>query len=408
MPTDVQRNLGPGVSNSLSYEAVGNAEDLTPILFALNPKRTMFLSNFGTADDAKATSADWFTEPLRPPQMNAHYEYEEYKFDKIPSVEGLSNYIQHFQNTGYISDTARKIKKAYAPDSDEFARAITRAFTDQGNDIEYMLVSNGTKRQETPGSLPALSGGVPYFMQVNHIECTASNSDNMITMTNVTKTKPSGLQNGDFVTIIGDTLPTGISADKMYYVRFETSSNEDMKKIKLYHSLAGAVEGIAGELVEFSDNGSNLKLVTNNVISLGGNKDFTLEDINMVMQMAMRRGGEPNMAYMSLHQKKRFSDLINANIQAQRPAGSKPNYVDAAFVYEGDFGTIEAKAHPMYPENRLDILDMQYWENKWLERTHQTENLARTGTYEKYVIESKLMLQGLQPKASCSIINIKR
>lgn len=368
----------------------------------------MFLSSFGTADDATSTDASWFTEPLRPPQMNAHYEYEEYKFDKIPSVEGLHNYIQHFQSTGYISDTARKIKKAYAPNSDEFARAITNAFTYQGHDIEYMLVNNEAKRKESPGTQPALSGGVPYFMQINQIACTIANSTDIVTMTGVTKDKPSGLQNGDFVTIIAEALPTGISADKLYYVRFETSSNDDLNKIKLYHTMKGAVEGIEGDKVDFTDDGTNVKLVTNNVISLGGKAEFTLDDINTVMQMANRRGGEPSMAYMSLYQKKRFSELINANIQAQRPAGTKPNYVDAAFVYEGDFGTIEAKAHPLYAEDRIDILDMQYWDLKWLFRTHQRDNLARTGTYDKYVIESALLLQGQQPKASCSVIGIKR
>ena len=111
MANDVSRNLGPGASGSYSYESVGNAEDLSDILVNIDPDRTKFLSAFGTADDAISTDFSWFTERMRPPQDNAHLEKEEYAFAEIDSQEGLRNFIQHFQNTGFVTDTQKRIKK---------------------------------------------------------------------------------------------------------------------------------------------------------------------------------------------------------------------------------------------------------------------------------------------------------
>ncbi|EJW98789.1 phage major head protein, partial [gut metagenome] len=109
MANDVNRKL-VGNNGSFSYDSVGNAEDLHDILININPNRTKFLSKFGTAEKAVSTNFNWFTERLRPPQDNAHLEKEDYTFSEIGTQEGLSNYIQHFQNSGFITDTQNSIK----------------------------------------------------------------------------------------------------------------------------------------------------------------------------------------------------------------------------------------------------------------------------------------------------------
>lgn len=149
-------------------------------------------------------------------------------------------------------------------------------------------------------------------------------------------------------------------------------------------------------------------MVRRNVVSLGGAKDFTLEDINTVLEMIYRRGGNANQAYMSLRNKRKFSKLVNAQSTAYRPADTETKLNDAATVYESDFGVITASAHAMYPDSRLDILDMQYWDLKWLNNTHEVGNLAKTGTYEKFVVESDLGVQATAPQASGAIVDIKR
>ena len=175
----------------------------------------------------------------------------------------------------------------------------------------------------------------------------------------------------------------------------------------MYYDLEEAVDGTATN-IKPTDAGTGLKMVRRNVVSLGGAKDFTLEDINTVLEMIYRRGGNANQAYMSLRNKRKFSKLVNAQSTAYRPADTETKLNDAATVYESDFGVITASAHAMYPDSRLDILDMQYWDLKWLNNTHEVSNLAKTGTYEKFVVESDLGVQATAPQASGAIVDIKR
>lgn len=408
MANDVSRNLGPGASGSYSYESVGNAEDLSDILVNIDPDRTKFLSAFGTADDAISTDFSWFTERMRPPQDNAHLEKEEYAFAEIDSQEGLRNFIQHFQNTGFVTDTQKRIKKVFRRGTNEFDAAVDRAIRSQGDDIEFMLVNSMESCFETPGTKPARSGGVPYFLQTYAEPATVEITGGVVTLTNVTKdTHPIDLKTGDFVYFTATTMPTGLEANRCYYIRIETDAAEAKNKFKLYRDMNDAVKGTASAEIKPTTTGTGLTMIRRNVVSLGGSKDFSLDDINTVMEMIYRRGGHGNQAYMSLRNKRNFSNLVNANVQANRKATDKANYNDAATVYESDFGVVNAHAHMMYPDTRMDILDLQYWDMKWLSRTHEVPNLAKTGTYDKFVIEADCGLQATAPQSSGAIIDIK-
>ena len=82
--------------------------------------------------------------------------------------------------------------------------------------------------------------------------------------------------------------------------------------------------------------------------------------------------------------------------------------VNVTDVYESDFGVIRAEVHRMYSDTIVDFMDMNYWDMKWFDRTHEVPDLPKKGSYKEFVIESWLGLQGTQPKASGSIYNIKR
>jgi hypothetical protein len=76
---DIQRNLGPSVSQSHTSEAIGHAEDFSKIIINIDPDKTFFLSEFGEDSDATSLKFGWMTEGLRPPQVNAHLEKENYE-----------------------------------------------------------------------------------------------------------------------------------------------------------------------------------------------------------------------------------------------------------------------------------------------------------------------------------------
>ena len=407
MANDVNRKL-VGNNGSFSYDSVGNAEDLHDILININPTRTKFLSKFGTAEKAVSTDFSWFTERLRPPQDNAHLEKEDYTFSEIGTQEGLRNFIQHFQNSGFITDTQNSIKKAFRRGTSEFNAAVDHAIRGQGEDIELMIVKSKVGNLETPGTKAARSGGIPFFLQANTVDATVETTGGVVTLTGISaESNPIDLSTGDFVYFTATKMPTGLEANRIYYIRIEDSAKKDKNKFKLYYDLEEAVDGTATN-IKPTDAGTALKMVRRNVVSLGGAKDFTLEDINTVLEMIYRRGGNANQAYMSLRNKRKFSKLVNAQSTAYRPADTETKLNDAATVYESDFGVITASAHAMYPDSRLDILDMQYWDLKWLNNTHEVSNLAKTGTYEKFVVESDLGVQATAPQASGAIVDIKR
>ncbi len=407
MANDVNRKL-VGNNGSFSYDSVGNAEDLHDILININPTRTKFLSKFGTAEKATSTDFSWYSERLRPPQDNAHLEKEDYTFSEIGTQEGLRNFIQHFQNSGFITDTQNSIKKAFRRGTSEFNAAVDHAIRGQGEDIELMIVKSKVGNLETPGTKAARSGGIPFFLQANTVDATVETVGGVVTLTGINaESNPIDLSTGDFVYFTATKMPTGLEANRIYYIRIEDSAKKDKNKFKLYYDLEEAIDGTANN-IKPTDAGTALKMVRRNVVSLGGAKDFTLEDINTVLEMIYRRGGNANQAYMSLRNKRKFSKLVNAQSTAYRPADTETKLNDAATVYESDFGVITASAHAMYPDSRLDILDMQYWDLKWLNNTHEVSNLAKTGTYEKFVVESDLGVQATAPQASGAIVDIKR
>lgn len=399
MPNDVTRNLGPSSSQSHTGTAIGHAEDYSRIIVNIDPDSTFFLNEFGDAEPAVELDFSWLTEGLRPPQVNAHLEKEDYESKPIGSLEGLSNTCQFFKTSGYITDAQIKVKKIYNP-QDEFARLYQKTFTEHARDIEYMLTNGDVSRKES-GSNPALSGGVPFFMKVQNITATLETTGHT-----VTASAPHGLQTGDFVYFTAATMPTGLKAGEMYYVRLDTAS--PATKFTLYNTMKDAVEGVTANQVKPTTTGSGLAIVKNNVLDLEGKADFTLDDLNTVMQMCYNRGGNPTLAVMSPAKKRVFSRLVTALVTINRNTGKDRTVDLVADTVETDFGVITAKAHRMYPDNRIDLLDMEYWDKKWFDRTHEVTGLPKKGSYKEFVIESCLGLKGTQPKASGSLLNIKR
>lgn len=410
MAFDVNRNLGPGASGSYTYESVGNAEDLSDILVNIDPKRNKFYSAFGTAAPAISTSFEWFTERLRPPQDNAHFEIEEYAFKDIDSQEGLRNWIQHFQGTGRISDTQNSVKKVFRRGSSEFNAAADKAMRSMADDIEYMIVTSKVGKAEVPGVSPARSGGIPFFMNCNELSATVATTSGetpaKVTLPDVSSTNPVDLKTGDFVYFYADTMPTGITANKAYFIRL-TKEGEALKNIFTLHpSLEDAVNN--ENAVKATTAGTKVKMVRRNVFSKKGNTGWALSDLSDILQMIYLRGGHGNQAYMSLSNKRYFSKLIDAESQAQRNSSGENSFNEAATSFFSDFGTVTAHAHMMYPDSRIDILDMQYWDLKYLHKPQEVprERLAKTGTYEKFVIEAALGVKGTAPQASGSLVDI--
>lgn len=388
--------VAKSASQSVTYEAVGTKDDFSKIITNIDPKMTFFLSNFGTAPEAKSLKFNWMTEGLKPPQENAHPEMTNYETDKVGSLAQWDNRCQHFISSGRVSDAQKQHAKEYTPE-DEFARQKINAFKQHARDIEYALVFNDSPRDESPGN-PALTGGVRYFLTEDAEDVTFTG--------NVGATAAAHRMNtGDFIYFkakpgAGNKLPAELSANLPYYIR----KDADPKKFTLYNSMDDAIKN--KRQITLSTAGQGVQMVKNNVFT-AGDALFTEDHINDCMEMCSKRGGNPTLAVMSGRSKRRFSAIVTGGAAKQRNSKDKVA-VNITDVYESDFGTIHAQVHPMYEDTIIDLLDMAYWDLKWFDRTHEVAGLAKKGSYEEFVIESWVGLQGTQPKASGSIYGIKR
>jgi hypothetical protein len=129
-------------------------------------------------------------------------------------------------------------------------------------------------------------------------------------------------------------------------------------------------------------------------------------ETNKAAEMCYKRGGNPTLAVMSGKNKRRFSKIITGQATKQRGQKEKAVY-NVTDTYISDFGTITAKVHRQYGDDRIDMLDMSLWEIKYFTRPHEVTGLPKKGSYDEFVLASCMGLQGTQPKASGSIVNIK-
>lgn len=399
-PADYGRDLGPSSSQSITSEAIGHAEDISDIITNIDPDLTYFLSRFGAGPDCESLSFSWLTEGLKPPKVNAHLEKEDYTSEKVGSLEGMENNVQKFVSSGYVTDWQEKIKKVYK--EDEISRQLTNLYTQHARDIEYAIVNNDTRNTES-GSTPAMTGGIPYFMKTQEQSVTAETTGSTFTTSTA-----HNLNTGDFIYLNATSMPTGTSKGTIYYVRLDGTT--PTTKFTLYNTQKGAIENVSADKVTVTTAGTAVKIVKNNVVTASGdaNNNFTLADVDKVMEMCFQRGGNPTIAVMSPANKKVFSKIVTAATTINRGMTKDRRLELVADVVQTDYGVITAETHRLYPDNRIDFMDLNYWNLRWLDRTHEVQGLPKKGSYKEFVIESSLGLEGTQPKASGALIGISR
>ena len=393
----VIRDAGPSANQSFTFDAWGNAEDISPIITSISPDKTPFLSSIPDGPNAVEPAFSWPTEELHPPMVNKHLEKEDYTSHPVGSMESLDNVVQIFMTSGFVTDMQRKARKVYRG-GDEFNRQLTKAFTEHARDIEYAFVNNASKVAGT-AAVEAMTGGLPYFMQKKTLSATVNTTSGKITTASA-----HNLRTGDFVYFDAATMPTGLKKNTLYYVRLDATTPATV--FNIYTNMKDAVEGTANAEVKPTTAGTTVVCVMNNVVDLGGNSDFTVADINSAMEMAYRRGGNPDTLWASPHNKARFSEIVNAMSYTTRKSGDKKTNLIATTL-ETDFGEVQCKPHLWFPDNLILALDSQYLEKKWFEKTRKVQGLAKKGNYSEFVIESSIGLKFDQPLSSAAIINIK-
>lgn len=386
-------------SQSASWLAEGSLyRDIKPLLVNIDPYNTPFLSSIPDGDEAHEMKFEWQLDSLRPPRVNQRSEFDTYTFERAEGVGRMENYCQIFRVDGEVSDVMQKAWKTYDPKQNELARLVEKRLKALAGDMEFAIMANTTANAEDGTGTLAMTGGIPYFLS----EDTMSVTVNATTETMTTAT-PHKLVTGKWVYIVGDTLPTGVTANVPYYVRTVGTTGTEFE---LYTSLEGAVKHDTSKQVTFSNAGTNVSILLNNVVNAGGSA-FTLTSINDAVQMATSRGGTPSEVWLSSANRRRFSQLAT-NVHTTQRSQTDHRVDEVVTTYETDFGVVKANTHRNLANDSIYLIDPSYWRLRWFDKPHviPDDKLKKEGSYQRFVASAIMGLEATQPLASAAIKNI--
>lgn len=143
----------------LTFDAVGNREDLTDVITNISPVETPFFSRFGKTK-ASGVYHEWQTDSLANAADNAKIEAADYSFTKPASRTRTGNYVQYLMTPVEVSDLQRKVDVAGL--EDEFAYQMAKKMKEHARDIEYALV-NGTGNSGASGTARRLKGVLAWI-----------------------------------------------------------------------------------------------------------------------------------------------------------------------------------------------------------------------------------------------------
>ena len=146
-----------------TYDAVGIREDLSDMIYSVDPSSTPFYSK-SSKTKAKNTLVEWQTQALRNSAVNAHIEGDATSADAVTPTVRLGARTQIFKNAVVVSDTDEAVDNAGR--AKELAYQTLLIAKEQKLDIELALFAN---QGNVVGSSTAArkTGGVPSWLITN-------------------------------------------------------------------------------------------------------------------------------------------------------------------------------------------------------------------------------------------------
>ena len=123
-----------------SYDAVGQREDLTDIIYSISPTDTPFMSGIGKSKGT-AVLHEWQTDSLAAATANnAQIEGDEISFSAPSATTRLGNRTQISRKSVIVSGTLDTVSKAGR--NNELAYQISKASKELKRDMETILTAN--------------------------------------------------------------------------------------------------------------------------------------------------------------------------------------------------------------------------------------------------------------------------
>ncbi|MGE0116809.1 MAG: DUF5309 domain-containing protein [Dongiaceae bacterium] len=146
-----------------SYDAIGNKDDLSDVIYNLSPTQTPFLS-MAQRLKARNTFHEWQTDSLSAAAQNAVIEGDDATLDAASPTQRVGNYTQISDKTVVVSGTQEAVDKAGR--KSELSYQIAKKSKELKRDMEFILTGNQASAAGS-SSVARTTGSVEAWLTSN-------------------------------------------------------------------------------------------------------------------------------------------------------------------------------------------------------------------------------------------------
>jgi len=156
-----------------NYDAIGNREDLSDIIYDISPTETPFCSGI-SRNSATAVTHEWQTDSLAAADTaNAALEGDDATGGAVTPTTRLSNVCQILDKVVVVSGTQRRVNSAGR--GDELEYQIAKRGRELKRDIEAVILSEHGKVTGSTATARNL-GGIESWLSSNRIQAVTSST----------------------------------------------------------------------------------------------------------------------------------------------------------------------------------------------------------------------------------------
>ena len=148
-----------------TFQAKGNREDLSDIIYNISPTDTPLLSAIGK-EKATATLHEWQTDALAQAGANAQIEGDEVAFGAVIPTKRINNLTQISRKAVIVSGTQDTVNSAGR--NNELAYQISKSSKELKRDMEHVLCANQSFNVGAQATARTLSG-LASWIQTNAV-----------------------------------------------------------------------------------------------------------------------------------------------------------------------------------------------------------------------------------------------
>ena len=352
--------------------SAGNREDLIPIITMISPHDAPFTSSIATKK-ATGMTHEWLTDSLASPALNAQVEGSDATYGTLTPRVRVQNYIQNIRKTGQISDNQQAVLKAGV--KDEYAYQLEKATKEIALDTERAFIQ-GSRSLGTSNTAATL-GGMFYYTTTNRTNAAAAAPTTGTAVagaaTTITLAAAAGVANQSYILLTGGT---------------------GQGQYRLITGLAGAVATVAAwDIIPDATTTYSVYVAP---------AALTETVLNNAFEACYNAGGSPDCVLAPTAQKRQISGFASA---VRRLTSSEQSLTNSIDVYESDFGRHAVKTNRWMPTGSTAVLERGQYAAAYL-RPVKAEEMPRTGSSRKFMIESAVTLESRAENSSALVLGI--